>query len=156
MPPLFFYSGFKKLAKSLFLTTQIKKLQVPQPLQQQQKQRVQDQQRSSPHMVSTEKPVAVWRAIKRGTQSFHSPTEIGEANSHCEPSTTGGGRSHHKFHGGAEAEYFGTAVSKIPYYVNIPLLENALQDWSVFRFGSSIGGYAMDTRSWRSNLSRWS
>ena len=43
---------------------------------------------------------------------------------------------------------------KVPYAVDIPLMENELQDRSVFRFGSRIGSNALDERSSRGNLSR--
>ena len=46
-----------------------------------------------------------------------------------------------KFHGGAEAKYFGIAVSQIPCAVHTPPMENKVQDWN------SSGRKAMDERS---------
>ena len=64
-----------------------------------------------------------------------------------------------------EGQFFGAAVRSISYSVNIPVLDDELQDWSVFWFKLPFGSNALDKssrdgyfigRSWDVAIDYWS
>ena len=104
---------------------------------------------------TTCKPSETWCRHRRANKRYANPIdlsiEICQEPAHFGTSIVcGRGTSTNMYGRGAEAQCLGIASRRKPYAVYIPVLDDELQDWTVFKFQAPSRSNAIDPKK-----SRW-